>query len=304
VVIDNVSFKGHILEGGPGYVNGYNCMIALRAGFDCFPNTWSGPPVPREKIDFKITNCKFDTFCYGLGLEGMMNSRLIIGEKNNGNIFNNLDVQGGIWESRNTEVSIEGNTFNIPAFSSGLYLDDYPYYAILKNEPSENATIFNVQNNNFNLAHSEFALYLRNLRTRTNPQEPASLYQVKNNLFNMTDGYEWGIASLYTRGVIIRNNRFTGHGDLALYLVNYSQNGLVLGNNFSTAELETGVAYLTASTKDWTFVGGNIADQVINYGTNNIITGFRVNNSEAPFGQTIVDNLTEMRGAIKSLGEK
>ncbi len=304
VEIDNINFRGHLLEGGPGYVNGYNCMIAVRAGFDCFPNTWSEPPVPREKIDFKITNCEFDTFCYGLGLEGVTNSRLIIGEKNSGNIFNNLDVQGGVWEFRNTEVSIEGNTFNIPAFSSGLYLDDYPYYGILKNQPSGKATIFNVQNNNFNLAHSEFALYLRNRRTRTNPEEPAILYQVKNNLFNMTDGYEWGIASLYTKGVVIRNNRFTGHGDLALFLVNYSQNGLVLGNNFSTAELETGVAYLTASTKNWTFVGGNISDQVINYGINNIITGFSVNNSEAPFGQTIVDNLTEMRGAIKSLGEK
>lgn len=304
VVIDNVNFRGHILEGGPGYVKGYNCMIAVRAGFDCFPNTWSGPPVPREKIDFKITNCEFDTFCYGLGLEGMKDSRLIIGEKDNGNIFNNLDVLGGVWEFRNTEVSIEGNTFNIPAFSSGLYLDDYAYYAILKNEPSGKATVFNVQNNNFNMTHSEFALYLRNLRTRTNPLEPATLYQVKNNLFNMTDGYEWGIISLYTKGVVIRNNRFTGHGDLALYLVNYSQNGLVLGNNFSTAEFGWAVAYLTASTRDWTFVGGNIGDKVIDNGTNNIITGFSVNYDEAPFGEAIVDNLKDMREAVKSLRDK
>jgi len=308
VVIDNVCFKGQRVEEGgyPGYAGyNYNCAIGVRAGFDYFPSyVTPADPLPREKIDIKITNCEFDTFCYAMALEGMMNSRAIIGEKNKGNTFNNIDQQGGVWESRNTAVSIEGNTFNIPEFSYGLDLDDYPYYMIFENELPEKATVFNVQNNIFNVAHSEYAMLLRNIRARTNPEEPAVIYQVKNNLFTMTDGYEWGILSYYTKGIVIRNNRFTGHGDLALYLVNYSQNGLVLGNNFSTVELETGVAYLTASTKDWTFVGGNIADQVLNYGTNNIFTGFSVNQSEAPFGQTIVDNLTEMRGAIKSLGEK
>jgi hypothetical protein len=305
VVIDNVCFRGHRVEVGgyPGYVGyKYNCAIGVRAGFDYFsPYVAPADPLPREKIDFKITNCEFDTFCYGMGLEGMMNSRVIIGEKNSGNTFNNIDVQGGVWEGRNNAVSIEGNTFNIPEFSYGLDLDDYPYYVIFRNEPSETASIFNVQNNNFSMSHSEYALYLRNTRTRTNPEEPAIFYQVRNNLFEMTDGYEWGIVSLYTRGVVIRNNRFSGHGDLALYLVNYSRNGLVLGNNFSAAELETGVAYLTPSTRDWTFVGGNIADKVINYGTNNIFTGFSMNNSEAPFGQTIVDNLKETKEALREL---
>jgi len=301
VVIDNVNFRGHILEGGPGYVNGYNCMIAVRAGFDCFPNTWSDAPVPREKIDFKITNCEFNTFCYGLVLEGMKNSRAIFGEKNKGNVFNNIDMQGGIWESRNTAVSIEGNTFNIPAFSYGLDLDDYPYYSILREEPSEKAMVYDVQNNTFNMTHSEYAILLRNKRSVTNPEEPTAIYQVKNNRFIMADGYEWDILSFYTQGIVIRNNKFIGPGDLALYLVNWSQGGLVLGNNFSTAEFGTAVAYLTPSAINWTFVGGNIADKVIDLGSNNIFTGFNVNNSEAPFGQTIVDNMQATKDALREL---
>jgi hypothetical protein len=36
-------------------------------------------------------------------------------------------------------------------------------------------------------------------------------------------------------------------------------------------------------------------------GTDNLITGFNVNTSEEPFGQTIVDNLGEMRAVIKEL---
>lgn len=305
VVIDNVCFKGQRVEEGgyPGYAGyNYNCVIGVRAGFDYFPaNVAPAVLLPREKIDFKITNCEFSTFCYGLALEGLNNSRGIIGEHNNGNVFNFLDEQTGVWESRNVLVSIEGNTYNISEFCLGLDMDDYPFYKIFMNQPSEKPALFNIQNNIFNMTHSEYALYLRNIRTRTFPGEPAAIYQVKNNLFTMTDGYEWGIISLYTKGMVIRNNRFCGQGDIAMYLVNWSQNGLVLGNNFSTAELGTAVAYLTASTRDWTFVGGNIADKVINYGTNNIFTGFNVNQSETPFGQTIVDNLELTREVLREL---
>jgi hypothetical protein len=305
VVIDNVCFKGQRVEEGgyPGYAGyNYNCVIGVRAGFDYFsPSVAPDPLLPREKIDFKITNCDFDTFCYGLGLEGMINSRLIIGEKNKGNIFNNIDQQGGIWESRNTAVSIEGNTFNIPEYSYGLDLDDRTWYVIFDEVMPEKAMVFNVQDNIFNMNHSEYALFLRNVRSESYPGEPATVYQVKNNRFNMADGYEWDIISYYTKGLVIRNNKFSGPGDLGLYLVNWSQGGLVLGNNFSTAEFGTAVAYLTPSTKDWTFVGGNLGDKVINYGTNNIFTGYNVNQSEAPFGQTIVDNLQATKEALRDL---
>jgi hypothetical protein len=77
-----------------------------------------------------------------------------------------------------------------------------------------------------------------------------------------------------------------------------------MGNNISTAVLGTGVALLSASTRDWTFVGGNADGQVINYGTNNLFTGFKVNHSETPFGQTIVDNLQETKEALKELKKK
>ncbi len=302
VVIDNVNFRGQLLEGGPGYVNSYNCLIGVRAGFDYYsPYETLAQPLPRERIDFKITNCDFNTFCYGLGLEGINNGRIIIGENNNGNVFSNIDQQGGVWESRNSAVTIEGNTFNIPEFSYGLDLDDYPYYTILRNEPSGNNAVFDIRNNTFNMTNSTYALLLRNIRTRTNPGEPVTVFQVKNNLFNMTGGYERALISYYTVDMVIRNNRFTGYGDFALRLVNYSKGGLVLGNNFSTAEFKSAVAYLTPSTSNWTFVGGNLADKVMDYGTNNIFTGFSVNNSEAPFGETIVDNLDFVKEALRDL---
>lgn len=297
VVIDNVSFKGQLLEGGYGYNMGYNCAMAVRAGWD---QPW-GTDIPREKINFKITNSDFSTFCYGLVLESMTGGRIIVGEKNRGNIFNNLDQTGGVWESRNMEVSIEGNVFNVPEFSWGLDLDDYGYYTgTLKEESQTKAMIFNVQNNVFNLVHSEYAFMVRNMRSRYYPAEPTALYQVRDNLFTMSDGYPWAVYGVRTKGMAIRNNKFSGYGDIALVLTT-SENGLILGNNFSTAEFTSAAVSLSSTTKDWTVVGGSIADQVINLGTNNIITGFNVNNSEAPFGRTIVDNFKTMKEALQEL---
>ena len=300
VVIDNIRLQGQLLEGGIGYNKGYNCYMAMRAGHD---QPW-GTGIPRQKIDFKITNSVFDTFCYGLVLETMKNGRIIMGETGRGNIFSNIDQSGGVWESRNMEITIEGNTFNIPEFSWGLDLDDYPYYtARLRAEPQTKAMIFNIQNNVFNLTHSEYAFMVRNLRRRDFPAEPYALFQVKNNQFDMTDGYPWCIYVVRTKGMVIRNNRCSGYGDVALYIVT-SENGLILGNSFSTAEFTTAPLFLASTTKDWTVVGGSSTDQVIDLGINNVIKGFSAKDSEVPFGQTIVDNLRTMKEAIHELKDR
>lgn len=198
------------------------------------------------------------------------------------------------------EVRVEGNTLDVPAFGYGMDLDDWAWYGILKQEPESEQTVFLVKNNVFNLNHSEYALFLRNYRQWKYPGEIPVLYEISNNLITMKDGYKYSLLSSYTKGAVIRNNRFRGHGDMALYIVNYSENGLVLGNNFSTAQLNSS-AYLTKSTKNWTFVGGDLGETATNLGTNNIFTGFNVNQSADPFGQTIRDNLEEMNDAVKVL---
>lgn len=302
VVVDNVSFKGQFLEGGPGYNYGYNCFFGVRAGYDYF----SGSDVPREKIDFKITNSEINTFAYGLVLEGMKNSKLIVGEKNKGNVFSNLDQGGGVWESRNMEILIEGNTFNIPAFSWGLDLDNYPWYSLLREEPQTKATLYTIQNNIFNLDHSEYALMMHDVRRVTHPEEMPLVFLVKNNQFNMTDGYEWSIVCRRTKDVVIRNNKFRGNGDLAIYCDSpygyvYNEDGLILGNNFSTAELGTGAVYLSVDTRNWTIVGGNLGESVLDYGLNNIITGFNNTTSEVHVGQDISKKLKENRSLMHEL---
>jgi hypothetical protein len=294
VVLDNISMKGQRLEapdGYPGYVHNYNCAFAFWTAGDY--RGWTGDPVPRQKVDIKVTNAEFDTFCYGAVFEFLKNSKIELGEKNNGNTFSNIDRAAGVWEGRDNEVVVAGNTFDVPAFSWALAIDDYPWYGYLKNETPQKPSLFDIRDNVFNLDHADIGLYFRNILSYYWGHIPSAI-QVRNNQFNMVDGYEWAIGSLFSDGMVIRNNRFSGHGDLALWIVNYSKNGLGLGNNFSTARFETGVAYLTPSTSNWTFVGGRFKDKVIDLGVNNVFTGMNVSDSDIPLGRSISESLAPM----------
>jgi hypothetical protein len=290
-VIDNVSFHGQFYDQGQGfYKYTYNCLYAVRTGWDCM----GVPDLPREKINFKITNSDFNTFCYGMVLEAMKNSEVIVGEKNNGNVFNVCEQGGGVWESRGIKILVEGNTFNVPELCWGFDVNDYPYYAVLKNEPETETSICNIQFNVFNLNSADYGLYFRNQRHFVYPGEKPMAIQVKNNLFNMTDYYPWGIYSQVTKGMVIRNNKFSGYGYDGLCLDLYSAGGLILGNNFSAAEYYRSSVCLLGTTQGWTIVGGNIADNVLNLGADNIITGFNVSASDIPPGQRISGKISEM----------
>ena len=294
VVVDNVAVKGRFFAEGPGYYqNNFNCLFGIRTGWDCL----SGNDLPREKINIEITNSEFDKLCYGVLLEAMNESKAVIGKKNNGNCFTDNDKAGGIYECRATEFLFEGNAVNIPEYCYGWDVDDASYYQILKYEPEVNASLANIQFNAFNLMHSEYALRFYNERQFFYDETPIAC-QIRNNQFNMKDGYEWSIISVATNGMVIRNNKFTGHGDFAM-VHNYSTYGLALGNNFSTASFETGVAYLTESTQNWTFVGGNFTDKVIDLGVNNVFTGMNVSTSDAPLGRSISEKLVPMNHLMK-----
>jgi hypothetical protein len=65
--------------------------------------------------------------------------------------------------------------------------------------------------------------------------------------------------------------------------------------------LENKENVINECTQNWTIVGGNLGESVLDYGENNIISGFNNNTSDVPFGQSIVDNLKEIRGPLHDL---
>ena len=176
----------------------------------------------------------------------------------------------------------------------GLDLDDYEWYpSLLKNETPTRATLFNVQNNVFNIDHSNYGLWLKNLRRTKYPGDIPVAFLLRNNQFNMTDA-SYVIKSWRTQGMVIRNNKFSGNGNFGIYLSSYNVDGLALGNNISTAEFLKCAIRLVKSTQNWTIVGGNTKGNVINEGIDNIITGINVSASDTPLGETISETLPPM----------
>jgi hypothetical protein len=109
--------------------------------------------------------------------------------------------------------------------------------------------------------------------------------------------------------MVIRNNKFRGPAGLGIYADSpffeyygiYNEEGLILGNNFSTASFDMCAVWLTPETRNWTVVGGNIKDQVWNDGVGNIITGVNVSSSDKPLGRSIKDKLPPMNHLIHEL---
>ena len=82
----------------------------------------------------------------------------------------------------------------------------------------------------------------------------------------------------------------------------FNENGLMLGNNFSNSTFSVASVLLDNRTNNWTIVGGDLGETVIdmtNGAGGHLITGMNVNDSDVPLGQTITDNLEEMREGMK-----
>ena len=290
--VDHVTFIGQPLAGAPGRVN---CAYAIHAGWDC----WNMTDLPREKVNLTVTNSIFDTFYSGIVAEGVKNGQFTVGLNTRGNLFKNSDYGFGFYQYRDMEVVVEGNTFDMnPGGTYGIELHDGydSYYPFFRAETATVPSTFNIGFNVFNMPRSRYALYINNLRRMSPVLEIPSVYQVRNNVFFMENGlgYSRGITCYRTKGMVIRNNRFTGPGNIGIYLVNDNIEGLILGNNFSETEFSSSAVYLHSTTKNWAVVGGDIIDRVINNGTGNVITGMTVSTSDVSLGEMISDDLPEM----------
>jgi hypothetical protein len=304
VEISNIGFYGH--PAAPTAY--YNCLYAIKTGQDVYPS--NSIAMNREKINIKITKCDFDFFRHAVWLVGMIEGNVEIGGKNQGNHFSNNWIAVFMMQSFNMKFSFTGNMVDQPKINGYFGSDSYavevsnaPYNpGWFLPEVQTRSTLTNIEQNTFNIDGVwSIGMWFHDRRRLSG--EPPTMFQVRNNLINLMDDYAGGIYFIETDGVVVRNNKFTGTGfdGIVAYvgiLPAYAQNGLILGNNFSGATFHEAAVWLGKYTRDWSIVGGNIGEKVINLGENNIITGFNVNESESPFGKTIVDNLKGMKEAM------
>ncbi len=293
--VDNVEFitTSHVRNG-----------LLAESGF------FGGEPesVPLGDIDISVTNCSFSGpyWWYGALLMEMREAKMVVGTKNKGNSFNNCDF--GIWHNVNLKATVEGNTFTREGGWFPFQIVNHPYPKTLQQIEQDFQSVVNIEKNSFDISSCTGAILINDNRRHFFPDEMPRLVQVKNNKIHTEGNMKTAMACLNLSGTVIRNNKFTGDAQFGLrifpqYEELYSDNGLLLGNNFSNSEYSVTTVLLGEGTRNWTIVGGNLGEAVADYGENNLISGFNNNTSEVPFGQTIVDNIEEMRKALKNMDD-
>jgi hypothetical protein len=294
--VEDVEFKGHLTRNP--------CGIRVESGFR------NGPNVPMSAIDILVTNCSFNEFRnYGILVQQLKKGEVVIGTKQNGNVFDNNKMAIGLWHNVNVEMLVEGNsiTNQIPG-GWGLQLNSGPYTAFLQQEPQTSQSVCNVRKNIFNTPGGFGSMMIADVRREFYPDELPMLVQVKNNWTNTSEGAFTAIGCWDMYGMVIRNNKFSGTAPWGVRVLQfnpdlYNENGLMLGNNFTKASYSEATILFHPNTRDWTVVGGNVGENVINDGENNIITGMNVNTSDTRLGPSIADNLQEMKDAFKKADE-
>ncbi len=298
-LINNVAFVGQWLE------TDYSCYTGLLARHD--PD---GSPTGHimSHIDIRVTNCSFENFLYGADFSCIKAGNLTLGTKNNGNAFTNCMQPVDFYNDINVEISAAGNIFNIPkGWFFGLDVDNWPWDNYTY-EPQYKRTAVNIEGNEFNLYGGDCGLWLHDHRRFLYPDEanlPMAV-MVKSNKVYMTDEAYVGFSMPELSGVIIRNNKFSGTGNIGMAsgsctAGNFTENGLYLGNSFSNAQFSWTALLLGVWSRNFTVVGGNNKDNVTDLGINNLITGVNVNTTENQLGQTIIDNLNTIKAEVRSM---
>ncbi len=293
-VVDNIEFitQGNIYAG-----------LLVESGF------WDGISggVPLADIDISVTNSSFSGPYWGYGalLMEIREGNIVVGSKSNGNIFDNCDL--GIWHNINIKATVHSNTFMRKVGWFPLQILNGPW----REDPSQSSQTFqsvcNIEKNIFNISESTGAVLINDNRRFSSSYEIPMLVQVKNNKIHTSENMFTAMGCLNLSGTIIRNNKFTGEAEYGVRIFStwpeglLSENGLLLGNNFSNSEYSLTTVLLGNGTRNWTIVGGNLGELVWDFGENNIITGFNNNTSGVSLGQTIVDNLGIMSRPMHNL---
>ncbi len=305
-VVDKVGFYG----------DWYNIDHGLKAEFGNTEGLAMPEGVPLHKMEICVTNCTFEGFwLYGAMFKEINEGRVVLGEKNKGNTFrNNYYRDLSNWHNVNTSLWFESNTFFTPTPETNRYGMDgsqhwclevvsSPYPGYLQQVAQTKATTCHIEQNLFHLDGGVLAIYANDRRRHFFEGDEPMLVQVRNNHIRFSGEAFAGIGSFNMSGMVIRNNRFSGTAGWGVRVMGpspypYNENGLMLGNNFSTATFSEATVLFQQRSRNWSIVGGNLGENVINYGTGHLITGMNVQEYDGAFGQTITDNLEAMREAM------
>ena len=135
--------------------------------------------------------------------------------------------------------------------------------------------------------------------------QPLGNVVIANNTINVIDQYPpyEGIFSYFVDNAQVTNNRITGRGVAGIWVEPFgtpATDWLLLGNNLSAFDAEMAGIYLGPGTSNCTVIGGDLKENVLDEGTDNILVGINNQNGNPP-GPALHDALEQKRETIKLL---
>jgi len=238
-----------------------------------------------------ITNCDFYGGVVGVDIFIMIDSKIIIGgSPHNGNNFKSwqaidaFDCDNTLIEVSYNEMDSEESAWMMGGFTFFVY--DRPFIPLGSYYFHHNKII----TENLGIYPFDLGVFISNKTLDV---------LIENNDFVINDGYA-GIISDLLQDMIVKNNKFSGTSNMGIDVGNYGltcSNWTIMGNNFNNLTTSWSPIWLGPDAENCTVVGGNNKVNVLDEGTNNIITG--VNNQGNPPGPVIREALATRKDLLK-----
>jgi hypothetical protein len=319
--LDKVAIKGS--PGGTlfGVSNlTYNSIAALWVSggteqFSQFPGDISDLKYEGLQATWTVTRSHFegvaDCFDVVLGLCQACPSSVVIG--GSPNMGNTMDVGARVVTGSQSGGSFEFSHNKVKTKTLGLLNHGGQFFFGIDGPPQPDTPQQDLVNYVF--AHNEVELASNNPVVFANGLEMQDWYSffggqtmnvlIDKNDIHSSDPVIWAAVDGYpTQNVLVTNNRITGDFRLAGIALGYDglpgSGWMIKGNNLQNASVLFTTQILFGSTaSNNTVVGGSNMTNVLDNGTNNVLTG--VNNLGGGIGQDVTDAMQRKRDALRWL---
>ena len=305
VIVDSVNFIGE--ESTAYYPAGFNLDIALLIGGEFLleddGTNFDYNSVKPISGNIKVANCMFKNNRLAADIPGTANATIIVGgSPKDKNVFDNVGGAISVWDESGSNIEV--------SYNKGININDWCVWTEQGYDAYYGGYLLGLgvpQPANFLIEHNEFSFgnWGIIISDVTNAfGDGKSLYEVvTKNKFTMTNSWSVGIFGWDADEVLISNNKFTGEGEAGILFALWGgpghDNWVMQGNNFNNFNADVASIWLGPDSNHCTVVGGNNTTNVLDEGTNNILTG--VNNQGNPPGPEIMAAMAAKRELMKSL---
>ena len=279
IVIDQVALKGTFDED----MLEFNVVVGIEMYDFC---ETAAPDGARTSV--KLTRNRFEQIFAGIARGWFREMNVQVGgSPAQGNYFDTLG--NGILNAFNRNVTTE-NSYN-------TMHDIYYNGLVVQYSGADQPSTYYFHQNTVEVAGFGNGVWIEDTI-----DQPSQSVEITQNTFNLNGPDQWGVAAIVSDNALIANNRIRGSGGIGVLAgapdwwfgesVFSATNLLIKANNFNQADFGWAPVVLGPTSAYCTVVGGNNHTNVVDLGTDNILTS--VNNGGQKLGQSISAKMQQL----------